>query len=183
MGCDGATVEGPPAGVLYSSFMADESEFDDKRRRSLFGANAQAYGDGRPDYPSEVFDHLRSSCGLRPGCRVLEIGPGTGQATGPLLDAGAELVAVELGDALASHLRERFDSTGLEVRQDVLIPWTTMQTADQMQRFLSSFSSWMALDTDVRTNLLQAVGDLVDTAFGGVVERPFLTAMYSAPRL
>ena len=65
-------------------------------RRSLFESNVEAYGEGRPGYPSEVFGVLSRSCGLVPGCSVLEIGPGAGQATGPLLDAGAKVVAVEV---------------------------------------------------------------------------------------
>ncbi|WP_368666031.1 class I SAM-dependent methyltransferase [Micromonospora sp. BL1] len=41
------------------------------------------------------------------GCdrvRVLEIGPGTGQVTRPLVDAGASVLAVELGGRLAARL-------------------------------------------------------------------------------
>jgi len=43
-----------------------------------------------------------------PGRGILEIGPGLGILTGGLLDAGAEVTAVELDRGLASHLRERF---------------------------------------------------------------------------
>ena len=272
--------------------MAGLSKFDDRQRRSLFSAHAETYGDGRPGYPSQVFDHLRSSCNLGPGSRVLEIGPGTGQATGPLLDSGADVLAVEVGEELASHLRARFEGHPLEVKigefetvdlppgafdlvaaatsfhwiapgpgldrvahllrpngclalwwnhfgdpdridpfreavqplllqhapefadsdsnggagiganpyaldveariaeidasgkfepvEHVLIPWTATQTTDEMQRFLSSFSSWMALETTTRTDLLRAIGDLIDTTFAGGVERPFLTAMYTS---
>ncbi len=270
--------------------MTNESEFDDKHRRALFSAHAEEYGDGRPGYPAAVFDYLRSSCNLGPGCQILEIGPGTGQATGPLLDAGAEVLAVEIGEEFGRHLRTRFQNRPLEVRlgefetvdldsdafdlvaaatsfhwvspkpgldrvarvlkpggsvalwwnhfgdqdrldpfrdavqslleqhapqlagsvgigahpyaldagarteeinsngkfgpvEHVLIPWTENQTADQMQQFLSSFSSWMALETNVRTDLLHAVGRLIDTKFGGSVDRPFLTAIYTARRL
>ena len=38
----------------------------------------------------------------------------------------------------------------------------------------------MTLETETRANLLHDVGELIDTTFGGVVERPFLTAMYTA---
>ncbi len=43
-----------------------------------------------------------------PGSRVLEIGPGLGILTGGLLDAGAEVVAVELDAGLVTYLRRRF---------------------------------------------------------------------------
>lgn len=45
---------------------------------------------------------------IEPGERVVEVGPGRGALTEHLLQAGADLVAVELDPALAEHLRERF---------------------------------------------------------------------------
>lgn len=53
--------------------------------------------------------------GLGTGSRVLEIGPGTGQATGMLLDAGASVVAVELGAEMADVLVGRFPGADLDV--------------------------------------------------------------------
>jgi SAM-dependent methyltransferase len=69
----------------------------------------------RPGYPSRVFEVLVERCGLGPGCRVLEIGPGTGQATLPMLDAGAEITAVEPGAALARRLAERTGARSVDV--------------------------------------------------------------------
>ena len=49
---------------------------------------------------------LVERCGLGPGSSVLEVGPGTGQATRRLLALGAEpLVALEPDPALAEYLR------------------------------------------------------------------------------
>ena len=45
---------------------------------------------------------------IEPGERVVEVGPGRGALTEHLLQAGADLVAVELDPSLAEHLRERF---------------------------------------------------------------------------
>lgn len=42
-----------------------------------------------------------------PGQRVLEVGPGTGVLTEPMLEAGAHVIAVELDDHLADLLRDR----------------------------------------------------------------------------
>ena len=56
-----------------------------------------------------------------PGRRVLEIGPGLGFLTGGLLEAGAEVTAVELDRGLAAFLRDRFaepSSTAGRLRLD-----------------------------------------------------------------
>jgi len=48
------------------------------------------------------------AAGVRPGEHVLEIGPGRGALTGPLLDAGALVTAVEVDRDLAAGLERRF---------------------------------------------------------------------------
>jgi 16S rRNA (adenine1518-N6/adenine1519-N6)-dimethyltransferase len=53
---------------------------------------------------------------LGAGDRVLEIGPGLGALTGPLLEAGARVLAIEKDQRLAGCLRERWGSAaGLEL--------------------------------------------------------------------
>jgi 16S rRNA A1518/A1519 N6-dimethyltransferase RsmA/KsgA/DIM1 with predicted DNA glycosylase/AP lyase activity len=44
-----------------------------------------------------LFEDLADLTGIGPGSRVLEIGPGTGQATLSLAERGCRVVAVELG--------------------------------------------------------------------------------------
>jgi len=73
-------------------------------RRLSFNAAPDAYHRGRPPYPQAVFDLLAERCGLGDGTRVLEIGAGSGLATGPLLAADAHVVAVEPGANLAAIL-------------------------------------------------------------------------------
>ena len=48
--------------------------------------------------------------------RVLEIGPGRGALTGPLLERFPRVLALEMDSALIPALGERFPSAGLEVR-------------------------------------------------------------------
>ncbi len=74
--------------------------------RRLFGSDPAAYDSARPGHAERVYEVLVERCGLRPGSKVLEIGPGTGQATRRLLDLGADpLVAIEPDPALADYLR------------------------------------------------------------------------------
>ena len=76
-----------------------------RNRRELFDQAAEYYDEARPKYPARLFDDLLTAGdgGVQP--RVLEIGPGTGQATLPLLERGCSVVAVELGPRLAARLR------------------------------------------------------------------------------
>jgi 16S rRNA (adenine1518-N6/adenine1519-N6)-dimethyltransferase len=55
--------------------------------------------------------------GVGPGDRVLEIGPGLGSLTLPLVGAGAAVTAVELDRRLAAILGERVASLGVQVVQ------------------------------------------------------------------
>jgi len=84
-------------------------------RRAHFGDDVEAYDFGRPGYPDRVYELLQQHCGLGRGTRVLEIGPGTGQATGRLLGAGAAVHAVELNEALAARLRAKFAGADLAI--------------------------------------------------------------------
>jgi SAM-dependent methyltransferase len=84
-------------------------------RRGLFSSDVAAYDAGRPGYPERVYELLQEVCGLRPGRDVLEIGPGTGQATGRLLDAGARITAIELGEELAALLQSKHTGRDLSV--------------------------------------------------------------------
>jgi len=77
----------------------------DRPLRATFDEDAERYDRARPGYPAELFDDLAGLAALRRGDRVLEIGPGTGQATVPLAERGYRIVAVELGAQLAAVAR------------------------------------------------------------------------------
>ncbi|MGZ0147208.1 class I SAM-dependent methyltransferase [Kribbella sp. WER1] len=73
--------------------------------RQTFGEDAELYDRVRPTYPRELFDDLARVAGDHP--RVLEIGPGTGQATAAMVARGWDVTAVELGPGLAEVLRRK----------------------------------------------------------------------------
>jgi SAM-dependent methyltransferase len=87
-----------------------------KAGRQAFGANPAAYDRARPDYPAAILDILKHRCGLGPATRAFEIGPGTGAATRWLLEAGAEVEAIEPDQRLASFMEERFPNSLLTVQ-------------------------------------------------------------------
>jgi SAM-dependent methyltransferase len=89
--------------------VSGQAEFETLRAsaREHYGADANSYEAGRPDYPPEIYAMLRDRCGIRSGSRILEIGPGTGQVTRHLLAAGARVVAVEPDPGFGEYLRDQ----------------------------------------------------------------------------
>lgn len=84
--------------------MADEVR---RQRRQTFAAIAEQYAASRPTYPAGLFDRLAVYGDLSPGSRVLEVAPGTGQATGSMAERGWTVTAVELSPELAAVARRR----------------------------------------------------------------------------
>jgi 16S rRNA (adenine1518-N6/adenine1519-N6)-dimethyltransferase len=68
----------------------------------------------------------------RPGDRIVEIGPGLGALTTPLVARGGHLTAVEIDRDLAARLRERFTPAQLTlVEADALtLDWCALAQAD-----------------------------------------------------
>lgn len=78
--------------------------------RKVFDSIPEQFDKWRPRYCSEVFDDIIAYSGIGPGKNVLEIGPGTGQATEPILKTGCSYLAVELGENLAKYTADKFAS-------------------------------------------------------------------------
>ncbi len=81
--------------------------------RYSFNEVAETYDRARPTYPAQLFEALFGLLGDAPV--IVEVGPGTGQATRDLLERGASVCAVELGPAMAARLRANLASERLEV--------------------------------------------------------------------
>jgi SAM-dependent methyltransferase len=88
---------------------------DRERLRVTFGSVAELYDRARPEYPDEVFDALAELAGLKPGSRVLEIGPGTGKATAELARRGYDVTGVELSPELAAVARRNVPEAEIQV--------------------------------------------------------------------
>ena len=81
-----------------------------------------------------VLERIIEVSAVRPGERIVEVGPGVGILTAQLLAAGATVTAVELDSRLAEHLRSRFegeprltlvedDFLDVEVAEITSAPW------------------------------------------------------------
>ena len=61
--------------------------------------------------PDIVRSCLRSwfpNADIKPGKKILELGPGTGQATEPILNTGCDYYAIELGGNLADMMKRKY---------------------------------------------------------------------------
>jgi SAM-dependent methyltransferase len=81
--------------------------------RQTFGEDAELYDRVRPTYPPQLYDDLAELLVERP--QVLEIGPGTGQATAPMVERGWPVTAVELSPDLAGVLERNLPTVDVVV--------------------------------------------------------------------
>ena len=91
--------------------------------RTSFNNVADIYHRIRPGYPPALFDDIFGLLPARP--HVLEVGPGTGQATRDLLARGATVRAIEIGrgdihlmtEALGAPVQRETSDLALQVVQ------------------------------------------------------------------
>ena len=86
----------------------DIKELEQDEFRRVFDTIPDQFDKFRPRYSEELFIYLNAQAGIGPGKRVLEIGPGTGQATEPVLRTGCEYHAIELGQHLYRKMKEKY---------------------------------------------------------------------------
>ncbi len=77
-------------------------------RRMTFDLDPANYDRQRPGYAEELFRKIIHYSGLNGSMRALEIGVGTGLATGPILETGCSVTAVEAGENLAAYVGAKF---------------------------------------------------------------------------
>ncbi|WNS46273.1 class I SAM-dependent methyltransferase [Paenibacillus sp. MMS20-IR301] len=77
-------------------------------KRLTFNENAANYDRWRPLYCEALFRDVLAYSRIGQDCQTVEIGIGTGQATGPFVRTGCSLTAVELGGELAAYSRQKF---------------------------------------------------------------------------
>lgn len=108
-----------------------------------FNDRPELYQRSRPPYPADLWQRIRATGLVGPGRRALDLGAGTGEATGPLLAEGMEVVAVEPGHQLASVLAATHPDAQLLISKA-----EDVDLADSMFDLVVAATSlhWMNLD-------------------------------------
>lgn len=82
--------------------------------RKIFNDNVspEDFDKWRSRYPDELFADIIEHSKLGIGKTALEIGPGTGQATEPIVKTGCSYLAIELGEIFTEDMKKKFGSYG-----------------------------------------------------------------------
>ncbi len=92
--------------------------------RVRFDEDPDSYDRTRPVAPGFIFDDVVAHARLRPGSAVLEVGPGTGQATQALAERSLRVLALEIGPKLADRARQNLAGLPhVEVRCTAFEAW------------------------------------------------------------
>jgi SAM-dependent methyltransferase len=139
--------------------------------RATFDDDPDAYDRTRPVAPEHVFDDVVQLAGLQPASTVVEIGPGTGQATRPLAQRGLRVVALELGPRLAERARQNLAAfPAVEV---VTSSFETWDPGDSAVDAVFACNSFHWIDPDIRfvksAAVLKPDGHLVELATPWVI--------------
>jgi SAM-dependent methyltransferase len=141
----------------------DPSADERQRLPATFDEAAEDFDRTRPVCPPELFDDLVALAGLSSGDRVLEIGPGTGQATVPLAWRGLAVTGIEPGPALAAIARRRL--AGFPHARIETSSFEAWEPDGAPFHVVAAFNSLHWIDPDVRyrkpADLLRAGGLMV----------------------
>lgn len=76
--------------------------------RSTFNMKPDQYEKSRPKYPEDIFKEISRFKRIDEGTEILEIGCGTGIATGLFAGSNANILCTDIGDELISIAKEKF---------------------------------------------------------------------------
>ena len=117
-------------------------------RRESFNTAAQLYDEARPSYPDVAIDWILDRTNIGSDDTLLEIGPGTGQATLKFAERGYKIRGVELGQNMADMLMQKVGNYNVTVDVGPFETWEP-RTALQIPLIYSA-TAFHWIDEDVR---------------------------------
>ena len=94
-------------GVLFFYTCLQEAKREMEFRK-VFDTIPEQFDKYRPHYSGELFADLIAYAGINPSKTVLELGPGTGEATEPILNTDCDYNAIELGEHLFEMMKRKY---------------------------------------------------------------------------
>jgi SAM-dependent methyltransferase len=143
-------------------------------RSSEFDASALEYDRYRPRYPDGVFDDIVELGRLSVGARAVEVGAGTGIATGPLVDRGLQVTAIEPSSAMAAVAAQK-----LGHRASIVVGRFEDWSPEGPVQLVAAFNAWHWIEPEIgvaRAAHLLAPGGSLALAWTEVVsfgQEPF----------
>ena len=130
-------------------------------------------------HDANVIDRLVAAIAPRSGDHLVEIGPGEGVLTAPVLDKAGALTVIELDRDLAATLPERLGQPrGLKVVQaDVLKVDFAELAGDDALRIIGNLP--YNISTPILFHLLEARADIIDMHF--MLQKEVVDRMVAAP--
>ena len=91
--------------------MEQNDKYSDMRQkpmeyRKVFDTIPEQFDKFRPRYSTDLFEYFIKKAGIGDKTKMLEIGPGTGQATDPILSTGCDYNTIELGEHLYAKMKK-----------------------------------------------------------------------------
>lgn len=121
----------------------DDEGMTASSRAHSFNSAAAQYEASRPSYPPALFDAVEEFLSRAlTGARVADVGAGTGTASRLLSERGADVIAVEPGDAMAAQFRQVLPGVPI-VRGD----GNALPLADSSHDLVTYAQSWQWTDT------------------------------------
>ena len=86
---------------------------EERRQSQVFGEVAEIYHLYRPEYPQSLFEWIIRTCEPSATDLVVDVGCGTGKASGPLLRRGFEVLGLEPDPEMAGIAHREFEEFDL----------------------------------------------------------------------
>jgi protein-L-isoaspartate O-methyltransferase len=132
-------------------------------KKSSFNVDAAIYDKGRPQYHSDVIEWIIEKAGLTVEHDLLEIAPGTGQATIGFGERGFKIQCVELGNDLARILRKNTKDMDVSVDVSAFEEWEPSNNRKYNMVYCATAFHWIDSDIKYRKcyDLIEGEGKLI----------------------
>lgn len=118
------------------------------RSRESFNNAAELYDEIRPSYPDQLINWIIQKTGLKTDDNLLEIAPGTGQATRKFAEKDYKIHAVELGDNLAKVLMKNLVDYDVTVDVSSFEDWNSK--SNEKYKLVYCATAWHWIDPEVK---------------------------------